>query len=137
RSAPRPSPKATASARRSCRRWSPRRTRRPSRRNGASTSRGFTANGPHVVRPVVKVGRDPVRGFGRLANGRAGTRRPPCLDDVVKVLVMGVVNVTPDSFSGDGELDPDAAIAHGKALAAAGADILDIGGEATNPKAKP
>lgn len=51
-------------------------------------------------------------------------------------LVMGVVNVTPDSFSDGGEyLDPRAAIEHGLALAADGADILDIGGEATNPRA--
>ena len=47
-------------------------------------------------------------------------------------IVMGIVNVTPDSFS-DGGLffDPDAAAAHGRALAAAGAGILDIGGEST------
>jgi dihydropteroate synthase len=53
-------------------------------------------------------------------------------------LVMGIVNVTPDSFSGDGRaVDPDAAIAHGRALRAAGADILDIGGESTRPGAVP
>ena len=49
---------------------------------------------------------------------------------------MGVVNVTPDSFSDGGEfLDPAAAIAHGRRLAAEGADILDIGGESTRPGA--
>jgi dihydropteroate synthase len=53
-------------------------------------------------------------------------------------LVMGVVNVTPDSFSDGGVfLDPATAIAHGRALVAEGADILDIGGEATNPRAAP
>lgn len=53
-------------------------------------------------------------------------------------LVMGVVNVTPDSFSDGGAyLDPAAAIAHGLALRDAGADILDVGGEATNPRAAP
>lgn len=53
-------------------------------------------------------------------------------------LVMGVVNVTPDSFSDGGRwLDPAQAIAHGRALAAAGADILDIGGESTRPGADP
>ncbi len=52
------------------------------------------------------------------------------------LLVMGVVNVTPDSFS-DGTLDPARSIAHGRQLVADGADILDIGGEATNPKAAP
>ncbi len=52
------------------------------------------------------------------------------------VLVMGVVNVTPDSFSDGGRfVGTDRAVAHGMALLAAGADILDIGGEATNPKA--
>ena len=51
---------------------------------------------------------------------------------------MGVVNVTPDSFSDGGRfLDPAAAIAHGEQLAADGADLLDVGGEATNPKARP
>jgi dihydropteroate synthase len=53
-------------------------------------------------------------------------------------LIMGVVNVTPDSFSDGGQfLDPAAAIAHGEQLARDGADILDVGGEATNPRAKP
>ncbi len=51
--------------------------------------------------------------------------------------VMGVVNVTPDSFSDGGEfLDPEAEIAHGRRLAAEGADILDIGGESTRPGAE-
>src|SRR5262245_53438528 len=49
-------------------------------------------------------------------------------------LVMGIVNVTPDSFSDGGRfLDPDAAVAHGLQLAAEGADLLDIGGESTRP----
>jgi dihydropteroate synthase len=49
---------------------------------------------------------------------------------------MGVVNVTPDSFSDGGRfLDPERAIEHGRALAAEGADILDIGGESTRPGA--
>lgn len=53
-------------------------------------------------------------------------------------VVMGVVNVTPDSFSDGGEfLDASAAIAHGRALAADGAAILDIGGESTRPGAAP
>jgi dihydropteroate synthase len=49
-------------------------------------------------------------------------------------LVMGVLNVTPDSFSDGGRyLDPDAAIAHGLRLLDEGADMLDIGGESTRP----
>jgi dihydropteroate synthase len=51
---------------------------------------------------------------------------------------MGVVNVTPDSFSDGGSfLDPDAAIAHARELVREGADILDIGGESTRPGADP
>lgn len=49
---------------------------------------------------------------------------------------MGIVNVTPDSFSDGGRwLDPDAAVAHGLRLRAEGADILDVGGESTRPGA--
>jgi dihydropteroate synthase len=51
--------------------------------------------------------------------------------------LMGIVNVTPDSFSDGGlYLDPEAAIAHGTQLAAEGAEILDIGGESTRPGAE-
>jgi dihydropteroate synthase len=51
---------------------------------------------------------------------------------------MGVVNVTPDSFSDGGlYLDPDAAVEHGLELAAQGAAILDVGGESTRPGAEP
>jgi dihydropteroate synthase len=55
-----------------------------------------------------------------------------------RVRLMGVLNVTPDSFS-DGGLfvEPGAAIAHGLELAAQGADILDVGGESTRPGAEP
>ena len=53
-------------------------------------------------------------------------------------LLMGIVNVTPDSFSDGGRHeDPKAAIAHGRQLAEAGAHILDIGGESTRPGAQP
>lgn len=53
-------------------------------------------------------------------------------------LVMGVVNVTPDSFSDGGKfLDADAAVAHALKLVAEGAEILDLGGESTRPGAEP
>jgi dihydropteroate synthase len=52
--------------------------------------------------------------------------------------IMGIVNVTPDSFSDGGRFAaPEAAIAHGLALREAGADILDVGGESTRPGAAP
>ena len=58
--------------------------------------------------------------------------------DLAQPRIMGVVNVTPDSFSDGGLLaDAGAAVAHGLALAEAGADILDIGGESTRPNAEP
>jgi dihydropteroate synthase len=51
-----------------------------------------------------------------------------------RTLLMGILNVTPDSFSDGGRfLAPEAALAHGEALAGEGADILDIGGESTRP----
>ncbi len=66
----------------------------------------------------------------RIAAPRPGTGEGPCL--------MGVVNVTPDSFSDGGRyLDPQVALARCRALAEAGADILDIGGESTRPGAAP
>ncbi|MEO7268564.1 MAG: dihydropteroate synthase [Knoellia sp.] len=50
---------------------------------------------------------------------------------------MGVVNVTPDSFSDGGEwFEPEAAIAHGRELVAAGAELIDVGGESTRPGAE-
>ena len=49
---------------------------------------------------------------------------------------MGVLNVTPDSFSDGGRwLDPEAAVGHGRAMVAEGADIIDVGGESTRPGA--
>jgi len=53
-------------------------------------------------------------------------------------LVMGIVNVTPDSFSDGGKFfKPEAAVAHALQLVEQGADILDIGGESTRPQAQP
>jgi dihydropteroate synthase len=65
-------------------------------------------------------------------------RRPRWTDSVVEVHhIMGVVNVTPDSFSDGGEhLDADAAVAHAVRLVDEGADLLDVGGESTRPGAE-
>src|SRR3546814_21094971 len=53
-------------------------------------------------------------------------------------LIMGIVNVTPDSFSdGAAHFETDAAIAHAHSLIEQGADMLDIGGESTRPGAEP
>jgi dihydropteroate synthase len=66
--------------------------------------------------------------------------RPPRYVDGLprpeRPLVMGVLNVTPDSFSDGGRyLDPAAALAHGRRLVAEGADLVDVGGESTRPGA--
>ena len=58
--------------------------------------------------------------------------------DLARPLVMGIVNLTPDSFSGDGVAnDADRAIAHAHAQLAAGADLLDLGAESSRPGAVP
>src|SRR5713226_7463709 len=62
---------------------------------------------------------------------------PTVLPSADRCLVMGVVNVTPDSFSDGGQWhDAGAAIQHGVELAAQGADIIDVGGESTRPGAQ-
>lgn len=63
---------------------------------------------------------------------------PPTMDESIfnaaRTLVMGIVNVTPDSFSDGGRfLEPASAIRHARALVEDGADILDVGGESTRP----
>jgi dihydropteroate synthase len=68
----------------------------------------------------------------------AAPRQAPGGGRLVRPLLMGIVNVTPDSFSDGGEaLDPGAAFARAAALAEAGADIIDVGGESTRPGAEP
>jgi dihydropteroate synthase len=60
----------------------------------------------------------------------------PALPDPGRCVVIGILNVTPDSFSDGGRfLDRDDAVAHGVALRAQGADLVDIGGESTRPGA--
>ena len=70
------------------------------------------------------------------------TGAPGVLDATDRPLVMGIVNVTPDSFSDGGAAydpatHPDRAVDHARALVAAGADLVDVGGESTRPGAQP
>lgn len=70
---------------------------------------------------------DTIRALIAAAEDRS---RPP--------LLMGILNVTPDSFSDGGRfLDPDHAVVHGLAMVAAGADLVDVGGESTRSGAPP
>lgn len=62
-------------------------------------------------------------------------RRELCWGE--RTYVMGVVNVSPDSFSGDGLATAEAALAQARRLAAEGADIIDVGGESTRPGSAP
>jgi dihydropteroate synthase len=75
-----------------------------------------------------------------LATAERGTllTRHGELEFARRTLIMGIVNVTPDSFfDGGRRLDPAKAITDGAAMAASGADIIDIGGESTRPGARP
>src|SRR4030042_6068231 len=54
-----------------------------------------------------------------------------------RTYVMGIINVSPDSFSGDGLDSVDAAVAQAQRFAAEGVDILDVGGESTRPNSAP
>jgi len=64
--------------------------------------------------------------------------RPSRRPDRDVTLIMGIVNVTPDSFSDGGlHLDPRSAVAYGRELLAEGAGLLDVGGESTRPGAEP
>lgn len=86
--------------------------------------------------PVRLAGLDaaPPAALDRLAAPRAAV----CGLGLDRPRIMGILNVTPDSFSDGGRhLDPAAAVARAEAMLAAGADILDIGGESTRPGSDP
>lgn len=73
-----------------------------------------------------------------LIDNLAKPRAPWAGFDLKRPLIMGVVNVTPDSFSDGGDFaEASAAIDHARAMLAAGADIIDVGGESTRPGAAP
>ena len=122
--------RAPAMRRHRCRR---RRSRRSlSGAPGAEPSRGRSASEPLA----------PARCRIASANRACSTPSPRstapaacCVLD--RPRIMGIVNVTPDSFSDGGEhADVDAAVAHGLKLAEEGADLLDVGGESTRPGAR-
>jgi dihydropteroate synthase len=94
--------------------------------------------GTRIVRrmPVAELRAGP-SGLSALLEALTRPRAPLAGLDLARPRIMGIVNVTPDSFS-DGGRHPggEAAIAHGLALVGAGADVLDIGGESTRPGAQ-
>lgn len=94
---------------------------------------------PHFVHPRHKT---PIKAMLAALDDDASVRRLPLpLEWGWRTYVMGIVNVTPDSFSGDGLLDNDAwlerVVAQGRQFVEDGADILDLGGESTRPGSTP
>jgi dihydropteroate synthase len=99
------------------------------RREGAEVRR--------EVRPSARL-QAPPAGLPELLDRVQRPRAPIAGLAMGRPRIVGIVNVTPDSFSDGGRwLDPGAAVAHGLQLEAEGADILDIGGESTRPGAEP
>jgi dihydropteroate synthase len=109
----------------------------------AQAKAGALGGLPHIgfcSLEVIERERSPhIVSFAEVANNlvvQAITAQRPHFGDLTmeRCHVMGIVNVTPDSFSDGGRLsNAAAAIAHGRQLAAEGADILDVGGESTRP----
>ena len=92
---------------------------------------GVAVNENRPIRPNPAITIDSVASLRQRASWRLRTRT---LELGVRTLVMGVVNITPDSFSDGGAyLDPEAAIAHGIKCLDEGADLLDLGAESTRP----
>jgi dihydropteroate synthase len=79
--------------------------------------------------------------MGESKSAVAAAKVWPCRDrelDLSRVQIMGILNVTPDSFSDGGRfLAPDEAVAHAREMAAEGAAIIDVGAESTRPGAEP
>jgi dihydropteroate synthase len=118
----------------------------------AAVARGLAlplAGGPAAFAAVeflARRGGEAVSAIAALAEAQAAplvaaltAARPPWAGFALdRPLVMGILNVTPDSFSDGGKNHmPEAAIAEGRALIEAGADIVDVGGESTRPGAAP
>ena len=88
--------------------------------------------------PVPRRPQDPGRGHAVRARPLTPRGTGPEPAAAMRPLVMGVLNVTPDSFSDGGRyLDPERAVAHGLEMVAEGADVVDVGGESTRPGAEP
>jgi dihydropteroate synthase len=102
---------------------------------GALVAHGSVADLRHwAAERGAKVGEQVARELGALTT----LRRPWAGLTLDRPRLMGVLNVTPDSFSDGGDfVDPARAIAHGRTLLEAGADIIDVGGESTRPRAAP
>ncbi len=91
---------------------------------------------PHDLLQVAREALEAVRAFAREETGSLSCMNRD-LELGHRTLVMGILNVTPDSFSGDGLAgDPDATVEQAREFVEAGCDILDVGGESTRPGSK-
>ncbi len=99
--------------------------------------RGQDALRVSAIEPLTRAGPQGLRAFDPAADGvLTATPAPLCGMDWTRPRIMGILNVTPDSFSDGGQFAAqDAARVHAAAMVAAGADILDVGGESTRPGA--
>src|SRR6266542_1963863 len=114
--------------------------RRASGKRGGRRGRRGRCRGPRggrEMRGAHGAGRVSLPGDSRDSALGTSAQAEPLFVWGARTYVMGIVNVTPDSFSGDGVPDADEAVARGVFLAENGADILDVGGESTRPGAKP
>lgn len=105
------------------------------RRSPGAAARNSLPLGEALARVAAETGAAAAEGLrDRLTRPRA----PFAGLSLNRARIMGVINVTPDSFSDGGDrFDPGRAVADGQAMLAAGADILDVGGESTRPGAAP
>ena len=100
-----------------------------------SWSRGAPVSSKRRLLPAQELARSPMPILSPVLRPRDARRgRPSQGSTLDRPLIMGIVNVTPDSFSDGGLYDTtEGAIVHAAELAAAGADIVDVGGESTRP----
>ena len=104
---------------------------RPGRKPAPSSGSGGLPPGPHGVKS-----RAPRGAYAERMSNQSGRGHIAGLPDWDRCAVMGVVNVTPDSFSDGGRwFDTTAAVKHGLEMVAQGADLVDVGGESTRPGA--
>ena len=114
------------------------RVRAPVHVHARSPQAGLSDHHVRRARPAAQP-RHPRRGNVVAPRRQTVTSAAACdlLGERTRTLVMGVVNVTPDSFSDGGAwFEPEAAVSHGQDLLAARADLIDVGGESTRPGAQ-
>jgi dihydropteroate synthase len=109
---------------------------------GAEAGPGAAAAGPTARRPPAAGRRLGAALAATLAHQHGASPAPTRLGATTwawgeRTCIMGILNLSPDSFSGDGLPGVDAAVGQARAFAAAGADLLDVGGESTRPGAPP